>query len=66
MSTITFYITDNLKVSQTCYINKNKVLKHKASEIVEKQEKDIKNFTWKSPNFLTHFPKIITFPFKNS
>lgn len=45
MSTITFYITDNLKVSQTCYINKNKVLKHKASEIVEKQEKDIKNFT---------------------
>lgn len=34
MSTITFY-NYNLKVSLTCYISKNKGLKHKAGEIVE-------------------------------
>lgn len=49
MSKITFCITDNLKMSLACYISKNKVLRHNASEIVEKQVKDIKNFTQKYP-----------------
>lgn len=65
MSTITFCITDNLKVSLTCYISKNEVLRHNAGGIVEKPVNDIKNFTQKSPNFLIHFPKITIFPFKN-
>lgn len=43
MNTITFYITDNLRVSLFCYTIKNKILKYIPGEIVGKQVKEIKN-----------------------
>ena len=52
-------------MSPACYISKNKIFKYNAGEIVEKQVKHIKNLEQKSSNFLTHFPKIRIFPFKN-
>lgn len=65
MSTITFYIIDNLKVNLACYISKDKILKHNAVEIVEKQVNDIKNLEKKIPKLPHPFSWNSNIPLQN-